>query len=220
MRVTLKLATSLDGRIATRTGDARWITNEQSRARVHELRHEYDAILVGAGTALADDPLLTDRSGLKRHRPLTRIILDQSLALKPSSQLARTARQFPVLVYTSESAPSNASDALISCGVEVIRREGGVRNPSGILEDLGARSVQSLLVEGGARVAGAFLDAGLVNKASFFIAPLIIGGADAPSAIAGRGAQKMADATRLQQLELKQHGPDLELTGYIESDEG
>ncbi len=218
--VHLKLATSLDGRIATRTGDSRWITGEAARERVHLLRHEYDAILVGAGTALADDPLLTDRSGLKRHRPLTRIILDQSLALKPSSQLARTARQFPVLVYTSESAPSNASDALASCGVEVIWREGGVRNLTSILEDLGARTIQSLLIEGGARVAGAFLDAGLIDKASFFIAPLIIGGADAPSAITGRGAQKMADATRLRHLELKQHGPDLELTGYIKSDEG
>ncbi len=99
--VHLKLACSLDGRIATRTGDARWITGAESRARVHLLRREYDAILVGAGTALKDDPLLTDRSGLARRRPLARVVLDERLQLPPDSQLARTAHEAPVVVVTS-----------------------------------------------------------------------------------------------------------------------
>ena len=216
--VHLKLATSLDGRIATRTGDSRWITGEAARVRVHLLRHEYDAILVGSGTARADDPLLTDRSGLKRHRPLTRIILDQQLSLSPDSQLARTARQSPVLVYSSsEHAPSSALAALKSGGVEVAQVDGGGRNLQALLEDLGGRAIQSLLVEGGARIAGAFLDAGLVEKVSFFIAPLIIGGADAPASIAGEGAHNVADAIRLHDIELNRHGPDLEITGYTKT---
>jgi diaminohydroxyphosphoribosylaminopyrimidine deaminase/5-amino-6-(5-phosphoribosylamino)uracil reductase len=215
--VHLKLATSLDGRIATRSGDSRWITGEAARARVHQLRHEYDAILVGSGTALADDPLLTDRSGLPRHRPLTRIVLDQKLCLSPDSQLARTAQESPVLVYySSEQAPSNVVAALASSGVE-LAQAGEEHGLSALLEELGGRSIQSLLIEGGAKIAGAFLDARLVDKVSFFIAPLIIGGADAPASIAGTGAHKIADALKLRDIELKRHGPDLEITGYLKT---
>src|SRR5215216_5999634 len=102
--VLLKLAVSLDGKIATRTGDSRWITGAESRVRVHELRHAYDAILVGAGTAVADDPLLIDRSGLKRRRPLVRVVLDDALRLSSISQLATTVSQAPVIVFSrSES---------------------------------------------------------------------------------------------------------------------
>src|SRR5437870_6242110 len=97
--VHLKLAVSLDGKIATRTGDSRWITGEESRARVHELRHQYDAILIGAGTAAADDPLLTDRSGKPRRRQLMRVLLDESLTLSQSSQLATTAKEFSLLIF-------------------------------------------------------------------------------------------------------------------------
>lgn len=214
--VHLKLASSLDGRIATRTGDSRWITGEAARRRVHELRHEYDAILVGAGTALADDPLLTDRSGLKRHRPLVRVVLDRKLRLSPASRLALSARQWPVLVYTAEPSGHRAASMLESGGVEIAREESGGQDLRAILDDLGRRSIQSLFIEGGARVAGAFLDAGLVDKVSFFIAPLIIGGEDARPAIAGDGAQTIADALRLHDVRLTQHGPDFEVTGYPE----
>jgi diaminohydroxyphosphoribosylaminopyrimidine deaminase/5-amino-6-(5-phosphoribosylamino)uracil reductase len=181
---------------------------------VHLLRHEYDAILVGKGTARADDPLLTDRSGLPRHRPLTRVVLDQQLSLSPGSKLARTAHQSPVLVYYSSThAPSSSIAALTSSGVDVAPYGDG-RELHAVLEDLSGRAIQSLLVEGGAKVAGAFLDARLVDKVSFFIAPLIIGGADAPASIAGAGARKIADALRLRDMELRHHGPDLEITGY------
>lgn len=216
--VHLKLACSLDGRIATRTGDARWITNEASRARVHRLRHEYDAILVGAGTASADDPLLTDRSRLPRHRPLTRVLLDDNLRLSPDSQLARTAGDSPVIIFTSGTADERAAATLQARGVEIVRvPNGSARDLKWVLENLHGRSLQSVLVEGGATVAGMFLDAGLVAKVSFFIAPLIIGGRDARAALAGTGSARIADATRLRDVEITQHGSDVEITGYTKT---
>jgi diaminohydroxyphosphoribosylaminopyrimidine deaminase/5-amino-6-(5-phosphoribosylamino)uracil reductase len=218
--VHLKLACSLDGKIATRTGDSRWITGEEARERVHELRHQADAILIGAGTALSDDPLLTDRSGKARRRPLVRVVLDKNLCLTPQSQLAKTAREYPTLVFASESANDSVATALAKSGVEILRDESGGYDLPGVLRELHSRSIQTLLVEGGARVAGAFLDAGLVNKVSFFVAPLIIGGRDAPAAIGGTGAEKIADAANLQDVEVREHGRDIEVTGYISRDEG
>ena len=212
--VHLKLACSLDGRTATRTGDSRWITSRESRARVQELRHEYDAILVGAGTAVIDDPLLTDRSGKVRRRPLTRVVLDRSARLSPDSRLALTARDAPVLLMASERAPSSSIAALEARGVEVIRGANDGRDLLHMLRELANRSIQSVLVEGGATIAGAFLNVGLVDKASFFIAPIIIGGCDAPSAVGGTGAERMADAINLHDAEITQHGCDVEITGY------
>jgi diaminohydroxyphosphoribosylaminopyrimidine deaminase/5-amino-6-(5-phosphoribosylamino)uracil reductase len=210
----LKLATSLDGKVATRTGDSRWITGEEARARVHELRHECDAIMVGVGTVTADDPLLTDRSGLPRRRPLTRIVLDEKLTISPASQLAQTARQSPVMVFTSNVVSDSTAARLESSGVEVIRDRDGGRNLQCVMEELGRRLLQGVLVEGGATVAGNLLDAGLVNKVSFFIAPIIIGGRDAPNAIVGGGAETIAGALQLEDVEIEQHGRDFEITGY------
>jgi diaminohydroxyphosphoribosylaminopyrimidine deaminase/5-amino-6-(5-phosphoribosylamino)uracil reductase len=219
--VHLKLATSLDGKIATRTGDSRWITGPESRARAHELRHEYDAILVGTGTALADDPLLTDRSGKKRRRQLVRVVLDETLKISPDSQLVKTAKESPVLIFAGDSAPASKSETLESAGVEVIRDAANGRDLATILEELGQRSLQSVLAEGGGSVAGNFLDAGLVNKVSFFIAPTIIGGREAPAAVGGKGAGTLADAFELQDVEISQRGRDIEVSGYLKSkDEG
>lgn len=212
--VHLKLAASLDGKIATRTGDSRWITGAESRARAHELRHEYDAILVGAGTALADDPLLTDRSGKKRRIPLVRVVLDEALTISPDSRLATSAREAPVLIFAGDSVSPSKSEALESPGVEVVRDMANGRDLLRVLDELGKRTVQSVLVEGGANVAGNFLDAGLVNKVSFFIAPLIIGGRDAPTAVGGKGAATLAEAIELQDVEITQRGRDVEFTGY------
>jgi diaminohydroxyphosphoribosylaminopyrimidine deaminase/5-amino-6-(5-phosphoribosylamino)uracil reductase len=218
--VHLKLACSLDGKIATRTGDSRWITGEESRARVHELRHLYDAILIGAGTASADDPLLTDRSGKPRRRPLLRVLLDEHLRLSPESQLAMTARETPTLIFASESADEANASALSKRGVEIVRDTSGGRDLQGVLLELARRSIQSVLVEGGANVAGAFLDAHLIDKVSFFLAPIIIGGRDAPVSIAGTGAERIADAINLQEVEVSNRGRDLEVTGYVTRDEG
>ena len=218
--VHLKLACSLDGKIATRTGDSRWITGEESRARVHGLRHLYDAILIGAGTATTDDPLLTDRSGKPRRRPLMRVLLDEHLRLSPESQLAMTARENPTLVFAAESACESNASALTKRGVEIVRDSSGGRDLQNVLRELNARSIQSVLVEGGANVAGAFLDARLVDKVSFFIAPVIIGGRDAPAPIGGAGAERIADAINLQEVEAIHRGRDLEVTGYVLRDEG
>jgi diaminohydroxyphosphoribosylaminopyrimidine deaminase/5-amino-6-(5-phosphoribosylamino)uracil reductase len=210
--VHLKCAVSLDGKVATRTGDSRWITGPEARRRVHELRHEYDAILIGSGTAEQDDPVLTDRSGLPRRRPLTRIVLDERLRLSPSSQLVRTATDAPLIVFTGEDADESRIDSLKAYGVEVVNE--GTRDLKSILKTFPRRSLQSVLIEGGPTLAGSFVDAGLVNKVSFFVAPMIIGGAEAPSAIGGAGVDVVKQALRLQDIRTQQHGEDLEITGY------
>ena len=210
--VHLKLATSLDGKIATRTGDSRWIAGDEARDRAHELRHQYDAILVGSGTVLADDPLLTDRSGRPRRRSLVRVILDDRLRLPNDYQLSQTAREAPVLLFTSSDA--EPSSKLKQLGVEMMRIEGGARDLGAMLSELGKREIQSVLVEGGGGVAGALLDAGLVNKVTFFIAPMIIGGLGAPTAVAGTGVSRIKDAFQIESVEVIQRGRDIEITGY------
>jgi len=208
--VHLKLAVSLDGKIATRTGDSRWITGPEARARAHELRHAYDAILVGAGTATTDDPLLTDRSGLPRRRPLIRVVLDSHMQLSPESKLATSTSEAPVIVFGDPELAGTA--ALRAKGVEVVNTKH--RDLHEVMRTLGSRSLQSVLVEGGSTIAGEFLDAGLVNKVTFFIAPKIVGGTDAPSAIGGRGVEAMSEALELEPVTVVQHGRDIEVTGY------
>jgi diaminohydroxyphosphoribosylaminopyrimidine deaminase/5-amino-6-(5-phosphoribosylamino)uracil reductase len=214
--VHLKLAVSLDGKIATRTRDSRWITGPESRARAHELRHEYDAILVGAGTAEIDDPQLSDRSGLPRRCPLVRVVLDDEVRLSPDSQLAATASQAPVIVFGNENA--NHADVLRAKGVEVVNSVRG--ELSGVLRELGNRSIQSVLVEGGSTIAGQFIDAGLVNKLTFLIAPKIIGGEGAPSAVGGRGVEVMSEALELERTTVVKRGNDVEVTGYPRTAKG
>jgi len=210
--VHLKLAVSIDGKIATRTGDSRWISGDESRARVQQLRHEYDAVLIGAGTALLDDPQLTDRSGLRRRRPLLRVVLDDSLKTPLDSKLVSTAGQAPLLIFSSGTVPLDRRQAFASQGVEVVRTER--RDLLSVLLTLASRSIQSVLIEGGARVAGDFIDADLVDKVTFFVAPKIIGGQEAPSAIGGKGVERMADAVSLTNLEVVHRGADIEITGY------
>ena len=211
--VHLKMAVSLDGKVATANGDSRWITGEVARARVHELRHQSDAIMIGGRTARADDPLLTDRSGRKRRRPLVRVVIEQFLRLSPESKLVQTSEEAPVIVFASGEAKEDSLTVLQARGVEVVAG-GSVLDLQSILDELGARSVQSVLVEGGPSLAALLLEAGLVNKVTFFVAPMLIGGQDAPSAIAGAGAEKIADAMRLQDIQVAQHGADVEITGY------
>jgi len=213
--VHLKMAVSLDGKIATRTGDSRWVTGPESRARAHELRHQYDAIMIGIGTATKDDPLLTDRSDSPRRLQLVRIVLDEQLLLPAQSRLVKTANEAPVIVIAGTGADDNRVRELESRGVEIVRK--GNRDPFELLDELGRRSVQSLLVEGGSGVAGRFIDAGLVNKVTFFVAPKIVGGSEAPGAVGGVGVELMKDALQLEHVEITQRGNDIEVTGYPRS---
>ena len=210
--VHLKMAVSLDGKIATRTGDSRWVAGPAARERVQELRHQYDAIVVGAGTAAIDDPLLTDRSGLKRRRPLLRVVLDERLQITNDSQLVRTASATPLIVFAGESADETTTTELQSKGVEVIKSP--ARDLKEMLQELGRRSVTSVLVEGGANVAGRLVDSALINKVTFFVAPKIVGGEESLSAVGGVGVELMSDAAKLRDVEVTQRGDDVEITGY------
>lgn len=212
--VHLKLATSLDGKIATHTGDSRWITGRAARDRVQELRHEYDAVLVGAGTAVTDNPRLTDRSGKRRRRPLTRIVLDSKLSLPVDSELVKSAGENPLLIFTGEVDKARLAE-FTKMRAEIVQDPSGGRNLLAVLSSLKDRSIQSILIEGGANVAANFLEAGLVNKVTFFIAPMIIGGRNAPSAIGGVGAEQISEALQLRNVEIIRHENDLEVTGYL-----
>jgi len=211
--VNLKMAVSLDGKVATANGDSRWITGESARARVHELRHQSDAIMIGGRTARTDDPLLTDRSGRKRRRPLVRVVIEQYLRISPQSQLAQTTEAAPFIIFAGEEPEPDTLSALQSQGVEIVVQDSAL-DLNRVLEELGKRSIQTVMVEGGPSLAGLLIEAGLVNKVTFFVAPMIIGGQDALSAIGGAGAERIADALQLEQVEVRQHGRDIEVTGY------
>lgn len=217
--VHLKIAMSLDGRIATRTGASRWITGEAARAAGHLLRHRYDAIAVGAGTAAADDPQLTDRTGLERHRPLVRVVFDSArVRLSPNAALVQTAQRIPTWLI-SVVLPDNAERLaqLERQGVRILPTaadEQGRPRLAAALDRLYAEGVGGLLIEGGATLAGAFVDARLLDKVTCFIAPRLIGGATAPVAVGGRGAATLDETLQLTEVTVEQVGADFALTGY------
>src|SRR5438552_962534 len=211
--VHLKMAVSLDGKVATVNGDSRWITGEPARARVHELRHGSDAIMIGGRTARSDDPMLTDRSGKKRRRPLVRVVIEQYLRLSPDSQLVQTTDAAPVIIFACGDSEPDLLDDLRARGVEIIMQSSALDFLS-ILQELGQRSIQSVLIEGGPSLAGLLLEAALVNKVTFFVAPMIIGSQDAPSAIGGAGEETNADAFQLERVEVQQYGRDIEIMRF------
>ena len=207
--VTLKAAATLDGRIATRTGDSRWVTGEEARRWVHHLRDRVDAVLVGAGTARADDPRLTARLPGGRGRDPIRVVLDTELALPASLKLFHARSAAPTLV-----AHASARTRRLGPGVELLRcrRGGGGVDLADLLEKLAARGVTHLLVEGGARVHAAFLAAGLVDRVAIFVAPKLAG-ADGVPLFAGKGPARMADALRLEEVEVQRVGQDILVQG-------
>ncbi len=194
--VTLKLATSLDGKIATRTGDSQWITGEQARARGHLLRARHDAIMIGSGTALADDPSLTCRlPGLEGRSPV-RVVLDRRLRLDPAAKLATGAGTVPTWLFTGEGGPTRRQDALRALGVEIhtvgLDADGRL-NLREVLAGLAARGITRVLVEGGAELAQSLLRARLVDRLAWFRGPVLIG-ADGRAAIGPLGVEAIADA--------------------------
>jgi diaminohydroxyphosphoribosylaminopyrimidine deaminase/5-amino-6-(5-phosphoribosylamino)uracil reductase len=206
--VTLKLAASLDGRIATVTGESRWITAEASRRFVHRLRNEHDAVLVGAETVIRDDPELTCRLAGGRN-PL-RVVVDGRLRLPPRARLIRDTTAAATLVITSSAAAANRRRQLQSKGVDVVVLPGSkARSPwRRILQSLGRRGLMSVLVEGGADVAAGVLSAGLVDSVYLFYAPKLIGG-DGRPLIGPLGVRRLQKAIQLCSLKVQRLGDDL-----------
>jgi diaminohydroxyphosphoribosylaminopyrimidine deaminase / 5-amino-6-(5-phosphoribosylamino)uracil reductase len=214
--VTVKFGASLDGRIATATGESRWITGEAARAESHRLRQQHDAVLAGANTVISDDPELTNRLPEPARQPL-RVVVDSTLRIQPAARVLAGQDRAPTLVVTTERASAEASAAIRATGAEVIAVAAGGPDDrvdlAVLLRLLGERGLLSVLVEGGGEVNGALFDAGLVDGVVAFLAPLIIGGREAPAAVAGRGVKSLADAPRLEHLELTRIGDDLMISG-------
>jgi diaminohydroxyphosphoribosylaminopyrimidine deaminase/5-amino-6-(5-phosphoribosylamino)uracil reductase len=207
--VSLKSALSLDGRTATGAGDSRWISGESSRTLVHRWRAEVDAVAVGIGTAIADDPLLTARGDAVDRQPL-RVVFDSTARLPLTSKLVETIAEAPVALIAGPDAPSERVAALRGAGVDVIPVVGDpIERVGGGLSELGRRGVTSLLLEGGAGLAGSFVDARVLDELRLFIAPIVLGGAGARPLAAGTGAASIADATRALALEWSRSGEDL-----------
>lgn len=208
--VMMKTATSLDGRLATHAGDSRWISSGPSRDLAHQWRAEVDAVVVGIGTALADDPQLTARVPDVPRQP-RRVVFDSEARLPLDGRLVASVGEAPVTVITSRAASRSATDALRASGVEVIVVSGQNEHSRvrAALAELGQRDVTSLMLEGGSHLAGAFFDAGEIDELRLFVAPLILGGRQAPGLIGGEGVERIADAARPVELHREQVGDDL-----------
>lgn len=215
--VVAKWAMTLDGRICSRTGDSQWISSPESRERVHALRGRVDGVLVGAGTALADDPLLTARPpGV---RTATRVVVDSLARLPLEGKLVRSASEGPVLIAVGEAAPPEKIDALTAAGCEVFRCLGDSTDQrlEALLDELGRRRWTNLLVEGGSRILGALFDLGEIDEVHVFVAPKLVGGASALGPLGGRGHEKMSAALALSAGSLAREfvGPDVHFHGRI-----
>ncbi|MDQ6840925.1 MAG: bifunctional diaminohydroxyphosphoribosylaminopyrimidine deaminase/5-amino-6-(5-phosphoribosylamino)uracil reductase RibD [Actinomycetota bacterium] len=208
--VMYKAAMTLDGKVATHTGDSQWISGSASRERAHRWRSECDAVAVGIGTALTDDPRLTARvPGV--HRQPRRVVFDSLARLPLDSELVRGAREIPLTVVVSRAAPRAATDALVTRGADVIVAS-GENEPARVraaLEQLGASGITSILLEGGPHLAGAFLDAVEVDEIRLFIAPMVLGGRTDRDVFEGEGVESIADATRALKLSCRRMGEDL-----------
>jgi diaminohydroxyphosphoribosylaminopyrimidine deaminase/5-amino-6-(5-phosphoribosylamino)uracil reductase len=207
--VHAKWAMSLDGKIATRTGDSKWISGEESRKRVHELRGRMDAIIVGRGTVVADDPLLTARP--VGARVAARVVISASGELPERCQLHATAREVPVVVYT---ANATALAGWATAGAEVVTLSDNAMSLDAILTDLGRRRFTNVLIEGGAKLLGSVLDARAVDEFHVFIAPKLIGGDEASSPVGGIGAARMSDALRFERMTFATSGEDVYVHGF------
>ena len=215
--VTLKTALTLDGKIAAPDDNRGWITSEKARAHVQLLRHRSDAMLTGIGTVMADDCLLTDRSGLPRSRPLLRIVLDSRLRLPLDSQMVRSAAG-DVLVVGTSAAPAERRKALESRGVRVLILDGrdGRSDLRAAIEAVAQQQYLSVLIEAGAKVNWAALETGVADKVFFYYAPKILGGLESLSMAGGVGRRRRADAIRINRTELHRIAPDeFAVEGYI-----
>jgi diaminohydroxyphosphoribosylaminopyrimidine deaminase/5-amino-6-(5-phosphoribosylamino)uracil reductase len=214
--VLFKSAMTLDGKVATATGDSKWISGEDSRRLAHRWRAECDAVACGIGTALADDPQLTARIEGVTRQP-RRIVFDSEARLPLDSALIQGASELPLAVVVSRAAPRTATDALEAAGAEIVVATGEneparVRNA---LVQLGADGVTSILLEGGPHLAGAFLDAGEVDEIRLFVAPVLVGGSTARDPLEGTGVERIAEATRALTLDCARIADDVLISARL-----
>jgi diaminohydroxyphosphoribosylaminopyrimidine deaminase/5-amino-6-(5-phosphoribosylamino)uracil reductase len=217
--VIAKWAMTLDGKLATRAGDSKWISSEASRSVVHQLRGRVDAIMVGSGTARADDPLLTarpaDHADLKR--AAMRVVVDSRASLSPTSRLVQTAGDVPVMLATGPDATREACEKLSAAGLEIYRGQGNDHETrlQSLLEELGRRRMTNVLVEGGGRLLGTLFNLQAIDEVHAFIAPKIAGGAAAPSPIGGAGIDRMVDALQLADISIEELDGDVYVHGRV-----
>jgi diaminohydroxyphosphoribosylaminopyrimidine deaminase/5-amino-6-(5-phosphoribosylamino)uracil reductase len=214
--VIFKSAMTLDGKVATRTGDSQWISGESSRARAHRWRAESDAVAVGIHTAIHDDPLLTARVEGVGDQP-ARVVFDSEASLPLDSQLVRSAGDVPVILVCSRAAKRPAADALRNAGVDVIvaTGENEAARVADALTQLGTRGIQQVLLEGGPHLAGVFLEAGEIDEARIFVAPLLAGGREAKAAIGAEGVERIDDALRAVHTDVERIDDDVLITARI-----
>jgi diaminohydroxyphosphoribosylaminopyrimidine deaminase/5-amino-6-(5-phosphoribosylamino)uracil reductase len=217
--IIAKWAMTMDGRIATRTGDSRWISGPKSRNIVHQLRGRVDGIVVGRGTAEVDDPLLTARPEKVEDviRTATRIVVDSSCQLSPESQLVKTSGTAPLLIATSDTAPEVKCQALSEAGAEIFPCQGHSRREQtdSLLKELARRRMTNVLVEGGGRLFGELFDLRAIDEVHVFIAPKIVGGMDAVPPVAGLGVEKIVEALSFIEFETERIDQDLYLRGRL-----
>jgi diaminohydroxyphosphoribosylaminopyrimidine deaminase / 5-amino-6-(5-phosphoribosylamino)uracil reductase len=216
--VTAKFASSLDGKIATRSGDSKWITSEAARKQVQHIRYISDAVMTGANTIIADDPHLTVRLAVKggiTHKQPRRIVIDGLGRIPPSARIFGEPGK--TLVVIGDQVAKNTQKALRDVGAEILEmpaHEGMVDLPQ-LMQELGRQEITSILVETGGILLGSLFDAGLVDKVVAFIAPIIVGGEEARPSVAGRGIDKLADCTKLKDVKVERVGPDIMVSGYV-----
>jgi diaminohydroxyphosphoribosylaminopyrimidine deaminase/5-amino-6-(5-phosphoribosylamino)uracil reductase len=207
---------TLDGKVATATGDSKWISSPRSRELAHRWRSELDAVVVGIGTALADDPQLTARIEDVTRQP-RRVVFDSLARLPIDSRLVVAASELPLSVVVSRAAPRQATDALETAGVDVILAT-GENEPARVraaLAQLGDRGVHALLLEGGPHLAGAFFDAEEIDEVRFFLAPLLLGGRTARDPLEGEGVERISEALRALTLDCERLGEDVLITARL-----
>ena len=216
--VAIKTAMTLDGKIAAKSGDSRWITAEDTRNYVHQLRGVYDAILVGIGTVLQDDPRLNVRLENCDYSDPVRVVIDSHLEIPMYSQIVSTSRQQRSIIFCAADADQARQTRLEEAGCEVQRVNSceGKLQLEEVLDRLGEMKLCTLLVEGGGTINAAFLENGLADKVYWFIAPKIIGGQAAPTPVEGRGFDFMKEALELESLEITRFSRDILLTGLIQ----
>lgn len=216
--VVVKTAMTMDGKIAARSGDSRWVTGAQARQMVHHFRDTYDAIMVGIGTVLADDPQLNTRLGEGIGRDPVRVIIDGYLSIPLDSRIAATSSHQRTIIFTSHSAHQEKIPALERAGIEVMVMDGfpDDLDMASVMDLLGERHISSVLVEGGGTLNGTLFENGLVDKVYWFVAPKIIGGREAPTPVEGVGIDRMADAVRLHDIRIDHFGDDILITGYVD----